>query len=134
MSSAPFRRITKAVFEHRVFRCNFRDKPRRKLRIFHVCAHLLVEIVHVITIEDSGAHQMCLLQPAQLLAVRAIGEHTLHIALDGDIDEPVNLIEERIARLKYASRRAEEWMKMPVTFSTRGSVVDPGAGTTCACT
>jgi len=63
-----------------------------------------VEIVHVITIEDSGAHQMCLLQPAQLLAVRAIGEHTLHIALDGDIDEPVNSIEERIARLEYASR------------------------------
>ena len=41
-------------------------------------------------VEERRAHQVALLQPAELLAVRAIGEHVLQVAAYGGVDQGVD--------------------------------------------
>jgi len=76
-----------------------------RLAVVDVVRDLGVELLDVVVIHDPRARQVSLLEPPQLLAVRAVRENALHVAQDGGVDEPVNAVEEVAGAGEFAGHR-----------------------------
>ena len=108
--AAPLGRVAERLAEERVFGGDVGHQSIGQLRHGHVVEHLLdiglghagehllVEAEHVERILQRTEHQVQLLQPRQLLAVRAVGQIAHHVALDTPADEPLRLVEQVVRR------------------------------------
>jgi len=95
--AAPLRRVAEvgpAVFERDILRGDGRHAAAVVLGIPYVPRHLSVELAHVEVPHDGRAHQVGLFQPAELFAVRAVGEHALQVALDGGEDQLMDAVQQ----------------------------------------
>ena len=102
--AAPLGRIAKAAAENDVLRGNVGHQTAFDLRLGHVLRDLRVEPRRVVVVHDRPAQQVRNLQPAELLAVRAVGEHALQVAVDRRLDQAVDAVQQRIGALEAADR------------------------------
>ena len=94
--ASPFGRIDKIRREGDVLRGNRRHHTVGMLCGTHIVYLFRIEPGNIVTVLDRAAHQVRYLQPAELLTVRAVGQHAGHIAAYRPVDERVNLVEQRI--------------------------------------
>src|ERR1017187_8247945 len=90
--AAPFGRIAEAAAEDDVLRGDVGHQAIDGLRLAHVADDLGKEGGQIPVEKQGGTHQMELFQPAEFLAMGAIGQRVLEVAAHGGVDESVNLV------------------------------------------
>ena len=79
----------------RIGRRDGQDAPGGLLGIADVAGDLGEPVAAVVAIAERRREQVGALQPAELLAVRAVGHHVGHVRAHGPVDEPVRVVVER---------------------------------------
>ena len=88
---APFRGVVEEVAEGDILRRRGGHHPVLLLCVHDVAYDFGYERRHVVVVEQRGAAEVVLLQPSQLLAMGAVGEHALHVGAFGALYEAVGL-------------------------------------------
>ena len=102
--ACPTRANRAAPVENDVLRGDVGHQTAVDLRLGHVLRDLRVEPRRVVVVHDRPAQQVRNLQPAELLAVRAVGEHALQVAADRRLDQLVDAVQQRIGAREAAGR------------------------------
>ena len=79
-----------------VLGCGCGDHAIFELRLGCIAGDLGIERGHVVVVHDRGSHEMGHFEPAELFAMRAVGQHALKVAADAPIDQAVDLVEQLV--------------------------------------
>ena len=101
-AAAPLRRVAEAPLELHVLGRDVGNEPVLGLGVHDVGDLLAVEAEEVVVEVDGLAHEVGLLEPAQLLAVRAVGQDAREVAADRPAHQGVDPVEERERGLEAA--------------------------------
>ena len=94
--ATPFGRIAETAVEHGEFGRDVRDHTVCQLSVVHVVEYLPEKLRHPVVVHDRRADEVRLFEPPQFFAVRTVGRHRLHIALDGLVDDVMDLVPQGI--------------------------------------
>ena len=101
----PFDRVAETALEDGVFGRDVRHHAVRKLRVGKVAARLGEQRLGVPAPSDLVGVDVVLLLPAELFAVRTVGEHALHVGTLRPPADVVDFVEELERTLEGAGRR-----------------------------